>query len=905
LRTPAAAAIISGKAEKMAKRKKKRRVKGPGETAPEGRSFKTTIPGENLRRGYQVLIAVGLVLTAICVMYPELVFENKVFLSGDFEAAASLATPIQKAMAETGGYPLWNPYLFSGMPSYGSLSYNPYVYPVSVLTGFLTDKLGFPNTTWLLFHAFLLGLGVFLLLWDRGVNFLVSACAGILMMWSPHDIAVGAYGHGTQANAVAYIPYALLFWDRIWRGKRLVTNAAALVIVLGFQLLRAHIQIAYYTFALLGLHTIFFGALKIRASRRGKPDSEYPTVLGFFRRALRREHVAPRRLAFIETTDLVVVFGLVVVGALLVSAVLFLPVKDYSGYSIRGASESGGLEYGYATSWSLHPLESLTFIIPFSFGFGKILYHGHMPFTDYPNYVGLVVVIFSVFAVVLARSRFVWFLVFVIVVTTLVSFGKHFPLLYNPLFKFLPYFNKFRVPVMVLIVQQLAFVILFALGLSAVLKSDPDSTKKSVLWGLGGALVLLVVCVLGASFWTGGYARGVANKITAVRSAPEQLQLARLAGAFLFKDLVKTSLLLGAVFGFIGLYARRTIPAGVFVLLVGLAALGDMYLVDRYVLHPEHLYPKGLGASDQFSIMKDKAVRDRFLEPDAVIDFLREHAAKDSIAVAASTSGLGALYRVFPVFHPSAPFARGDFGTNRFMNFGISSVGGYHPAKLAIYADFIKVLESSMQKSNYNLLDIMNARYVVTSYPFPGIPYFEPVWEGTDYDGQKHYVYVNTRALPRLFFVDRYRALEPSEILALLPTLPANGVDLAETVLLEQEPDVTPVSKEGARAVITHYSLNEIRVEATLASPAILVLSEVFYPRWMVTVDGKKGKILKADYVLRAVALDAGSHEIVFRYDDSLLKRGLTISLSAFALVLVVLAVSSIGTLRGSLSWKR
>jgi hypothetical protein len=600
----------------MTKEKRKKGARGTDKKAPEHRPVEVSMPWAGLARRYQVLIAAASIIGAIWVMYPELVFLNRVFSSGDVEAAASFATPIRKEMTETGGYPLWNPYLFSGMPSYESLSYNPYVYPLSIVTGFLTDFLRFPNSTWLLFHIFLLGLGVFLVLWDRGVHFAIAASAGILMMWMPNHIAIGAYGHGSQANAIAYIPYALLFWDRIWRGKPLLLNASALVIVLGFQLLRAHIQISYYTFALLGLHTLFFGAAKIRFADRGKVDPEYPAVLGFLRRALRRGNVPTGRLAAMETSDLAFVFVLVVVGALLMSAVFFLPVREYSTYSIRGASESGGLEYDYATSWSLHPLESLTFVLPFSFGFGKILYHGHMPFTDYPNYVGLVVMLFAVLAVLLARSRFVWFLVFVIVVTTLVSFGKFFPLLYNPLFKWLPYFNKFRVPVMVLIVQQFAFVLLYAIGLGAVLRNESASLKRIALWGGAGALFLLFVVLLTSGYWTGGFARAVAKDITAVRSATEQLQLAQLSGSFLFKDLIKASLALSAVFGLLWLYLRRRLRSGIFAILVALLALVDMYAADIYVLHPERLYPKSLGVADQVSIIKAKSVRDRFLESD-------------------------------------------------------------------------------------------------------------------------------------------------------------------------------------------------------------------------------------------------------------------------------------------------
>jgi hypothetical protein len=341
-----------------------------------------------------------------------------------------------------------------------------------------------------------------------------------------------------------------------------------------------------------------------------------------------------------------------------------------------------------------------------------------------------------------------------------------------------------------------------------------------------------------------------------------------------------------------------------------------MYIADLYVLHPERLYPKAMNAAQYVSIIKDKSARDKFLEPDALIEFLQGRAAGGADAAAgeappSATSGEAArsagagLFRVFPAFHPSAPLAGGDFATNRYMNFGISSLGGYHPAKLSIYADFLQALETALKKSNYHLIDVMNARYVVTTHPFPDVPEFKLVWEGADFEGVERHVYENTTALPRLFFVDRYLALEPDEILALLPTLPSNGIDLSGTVLLETEPGVRPVSKAGAEAKITRYSLNEIRVDAKLQSPAILVLSEVFYPRWKVLVDGQAGEVLKADYLLRAVALPAGDHEVVFRYDASLLKRGLSISVATFAAVLAVLAASSILALGRRLNWKR
>jgi uncharacterized membrane protein YfhO len=84
-----------------------------------------------------------------------------------------------------------------------------------------------------------------------------------------------------------------------------------------------------------------------------------------------------------------------------------------------------------------------------------------------------------------------------------------------------------------------------------------------------------------------------------------------------------------------------------------------------------------------------------------------------------------------------------------------------------------------------------------------------------------------------------------------------------------------------------------------------LVLSEVFYPKWKVFVDGEEAEMLKADYVLRAVALPSGDHEVVFRYDSSSLERGLVISVVTLATALIVLALSLAAAIRGKLIWKR
>src|SRR5262245_45083518 len=411
---------------------------------------------------HPVLWALLALVIGVCVLYPEIVFQDKVFVSGDSRAAASFAAVGEGSLAE-GECPAWNPYMFCGMPSYASMSYTPWVYPVNWIIKPFRRVLPLPEYTWLLVHTLATGLGVFLLLRDRGVRASISITAGILMMWMPNLVAIGAYGHGSQACAVAYLPFALLFWDRFWRGQNPTMNAAALAITLGFSMLRSHLQVSYYTYALIALHLLFFGVTAlIDAARHRAAGGPLPAPLAA---RLRPGGSATWGSALGDIGYSASVLAIVAGVSLLICAVLYLPVQDYAQYSIRGASDAGGLDYGYATSWSLHPSEMLTFLIPFSFGFGKELYLGHMPFTDYPNYLGLVVLTFAVVAALRVRTRFVGFLVFVAVVATLVSFGKFLPVLYDPLFKFAPYFSKFRVPVMVLIVQQLAVILLFGIGL--------------------------------------------------------------------------------------------------------------------------------------------------------------------------------------------------------------------------------------------------------------------------------------------------------------------------------------------------------------------------------------------------------------------------------------------------------
>jgi hypothetical protein len=563
----------------------------------------------------------------------------------------------------------------------------------------------------------------------------------------------------------------------------------------------------------------------------------------------------------------------IIAASLMISAVLYLPVHDYSQYSIRGSAEGGGLDYGYATSWSLHPAEMLTFVLPYAYGFGKHLYYGHMPFTDYPNYLGLIIVFGAVCAVIFARDRFTKFLLFVFVMATFVAFGKFFPFLYDLLFKVLPFFNKFRVPVMVLIIQQVAAVLLFAIGLNAVLNVKSERIRKGALRLLLGSFAVLIVVIVSQVYWSGGFAEAVADRIRA-HSPQQQLAFAKTAGEHLGRDLLKLAILACSTFTLFYLYSRRIVAKTFFVCVLALMSFIDLYMVDRNITHPEKL-----DNVEQYRIIRESVSYDDYLAPDPLTSFFDDEER---------------FFRVFPYVpgpqNAGNPFS-GEFTSNHYMNHGISSIGGYHAAKLAVYQEYLGALGTALNRGRNQVLDMLNVRYVITGNPMGQSDVLVQRWAGSNKDGQRRFVYENLNAFPRVFFADAYRLAAADEVLSVMTN---SDVDLSKTVLLTKRPSPEPMSKTGARAAISRYNLNEIHVDAHVDSTCILVLSEVYYPRWKVEINGEAGEILQANHVLRAVALPPGDHKLVFSYDASLFLTGATVTLATFGILLVTLIVTGI-----------
>ena len=189
----------------------------------------------------------GVILAVLVVLFfHEVIVGGKTFVSPDAVAPAGFARMGEQSLYHDHVYPLWNPYVFLGMPSFASGTYNPLIYPPDWPVAVLQKFLPLPELTWMLIYYFVAAFGMFLLAREWGARAEAALLAGAAFVFAPNLIAVGSHGHGSQLVDSAYLPLMLWLATR-WMRRGGLTNLAWLALAGGFQLLRGHVQICFYT----------------------------------------------------------------------------------------------------------------------------------------------------------------------------------------------------------------------------------------------------------------------------------------------------------------------------------------------------------------------------------------------------------------------------------------------------------------------------------------------------------------------------------------------------------------------------------------------------------------------------------------------------------------------------------
>ncbi|MCC7143059.1 MAG: hypothetical protein IT349_13235 [Candidatus Eisenbacteria bacterium] len=783
------------------------------------------------------LISILILILAPLLFYSAMVIQGWEPRSADTQSVRPFGAWGTELETKLGEIPSWYPYVMSGMPSYGSFIYTPRspLNPLTALTAPFAQNRG---ARYLIFFA-LAGIGGGLFLRRLGASWVAATAGGLFYSMTPYLPGVVDAGHATKLEALAMIPLFFLGIELLIERPNALRSA--FLALVGAMLAWAHHpQIAFYG--------AFLGALY---------------ALGRLLLERRTELTGAAWLRLAAFTSLAVV-----VAGLLVTEP-YLGVREYASHSIRGgtseASGGGaGVGWDYATNWSFHPLEMVSFLFPGWFGMAGQTYWGLMPFTQSTHYFGLVGLALALigWAAAPRSRRLIFGALFLIVL--LIGFGRHLPILFGPMYAAVPLFNKFRVPSMIYSMLPLCLAPLVALGIdSAVRGLGATETRKGGRSTSGSAAAWLPRVTVGLAalslLWL-GIAAGLSGSLTQGNTMIRAEEADRYPAAVLGElrserfGILRTSvfsglLLLTLLAGALELGRRRVLSGARLGLVLALLCTADLLWAGRNFYHPEPKTP----ATQSFPAQ-------------GAADYL---------------SSKPGPFRVLPL--------GSLFGSNGFGMYGVESIGGYQPAKLRIYQDLI---ESNLLNQP-PVLRMLGVRYAVSPQQLrQAIP--------AEYSGDG-FVYDIGEPLPWVWSVDRIervtggwqtmsrRFLEPGfepEVVALLY---ADG------------PAPSATSFAAARISGLTRGPEELAFHVESEGTAFVVMSEIFYaPGWRAVVDERPSPIYRVNHVLRGIEVPAGTHRVVLHSVSRGRALGETLSRIGGGILLVLLGIGVVPIFRRS-----
>ena len=236
---------------------------------------------------------------------------------------------------------------------------------------------------------------------------------------------------------------------------------------------------------------------------------------------------------------------------------------------------------------------------------------------------------------------------------------------------------------------------------------------------------------------------------------------------------------------------------------------------------------------------------------------------------------------------------------------GLYDLQGYSPVQVERYWEFLQAVNGTrldyhdavILTSGFNspLLSLLNPAYVIIPSEIPANrPDLQQVAETMPevFANEQVRVFANTKAMPHAWIVHEAQSAPRDQVLDLLTS---GTIDLRASAVIEGDlPALVPAGGSANETVsYAAYEPDRMEMRVDAASDGLLVLSEVYNPGWTAYVDGERAEIVPTNYVLRGVAVPAGSHTVELRYEPDSLQIGLWISsITAIALVGVALAAA-------------
>lgn len=225
----------------------------------------------------------------------------------------------------------------------------------------------------------------------------------------------------------------------------------------------------------------------------------------------------------------------------------------------------------------------------------------------------------------------------------------------------------------------------------------------------------------------------------------------------------------------------------------------------------------------------------------------------------------------------------GNLGAQVETYYDLPSVEGYDPLYIRGHGEVVtSAFDGTFRQAERSVVQLnRNGKYVDRVLDLLGVSLiFHPIadtnqtWAYAVWDKPKKYsriykddkfeLYRNNTALPRAALFYTFEVIPDAK--KKIERFYTDSFDFKRVLLLDEKPNQTEDQmKQGVgRATITLYKPNKIVVQTISSKPALLFLSDTFYPTWKVSVNGQQKKIYVADHAYRAVEIPKGEAEVVF-----------------------------------------
>ncbi|MCC8360236.1 YfhO family protein [Salinimicrobium sediminilitoris] len=787
-------------------------------------SFKKVLP--------HILVVLGFIAISLAYFYP--VLQGKEIFQSDIAQYIGMARQQNEFRAETGEEPYWTDAAFGGMPTYqlGANYPHNYVKELDRTLRFLPRPAD---------YLFLYFIGMYILFLVLKIDYRLAFLGALAFGFSTYLIIILGVGHNAKAHAIAYMPWVIGGILLCFR-RKYIPGFLLLAFGMALEISANHFQMTFYLLLLV----IVIGIVYLINAFKKK---ELPQ--------------------FFKAIGIMVVAVLLAIGA---NATNLMATQEYADFSTRGdtgltitpdgtAEKTEGLDYNYITEYSYGVLESFNLFIPRFMGgssaenvgtdsaiYNQLLqlganpvqaaqfaeaaptYWGDQPFVGAPAYIGATVLFLFVFALFLVRGKLKWWIVGGSLLALLLSWGKNFGILTDFFINYVPLYNKFRAVSSIQVLLELCIPILAIAGLSRLFFREESNDRKiyALKWAtiITGGIALLFLLFKGMLFSFTGASDGVLIQQLGpefVRALKEDRRAVFTADTFRSLILV---LLTAAVLWF---YLKQKFTRNIAFLALGALILFDLVGVGkRYV--------------DSEDFVLSSVVNQPFQATGADREIMKDDAH----------------YRVFDLSGSPFNTARTSFFHN--------SVGGYHAAKPGRMQE---LYDFYLSQNNLQVLNMLNTKYFIV-----------PTEEGP-------VAQENPETNGNAWFIQEVKLVEnANEAIKALEGINTKKVAVVDNKFADQLPKKQFAADTTAQIELVFYQPNELVYRSSSENGGMAVFSEIYYQHgWQAYINGEEVPHFRVNYVLRAMMVPAGQHEITFRFEPQVVKTGSSIALASSILL--------------------